>query len=329
MSANIKDVAKNAGVSPSTVSRAYRFPDKVKPATLETILAVAEELGYSPNHAAQSLITGRRMTIGLLIPDIENPFFASIVKGVERITKQRDYQVLLVDTSEDPGEELHAARQLASQVDGLLLCGTRLQTDEIRSVDARTPVVLVNREADGVPSRLIDDHGGSMQAVRHVHALGHRSVAYLAGPERSVASAERARGVAEFAAANGMAACVLGPFDPTFDGGGDAADDVIAAGATAVIAHNDVMAIGLVQRLGLYGISVPGAISVVGFDDIPVAQMTSPPLTTVRIAGVELGEDSARALFERLDGAAAEQEHAVLRTRLVVRGSTGPAIPAP
>jgi len=317
-----------AGVSPSTVSRAFVAPNKVKSVTLERIKSVAKELDYQPNPVAQSLITGKMMTIGLLIPDIENPVFAGMVKGVGAVAKAAGYQVLLADTNENPDEELAAANRLATQTDGLILASSRLPEEQIVSIAASSPVVLVNRRASGVSSCVVDYRGGIMQAMRHLQALGHKKIAYLSGPSLSMTEGERRKAMVDFCVENGVELSVLGPFEPTFDGGEDAADDLMGYEASAVFAYNDVMAIGLMYRLETYGVKVPDELSVVGFDDIDFAKMASPSLSTVQTDASKMGTNAAKRLIATIqtDKEPPPPSEELLRTRLILRASTKPFV---
>jgi LacI family transcriptional regulator, galactose operon repressor len=322
----IKDVARVAGVSASTVTRALATPAMVRPATRDRVRAAASALGYHPNRAAQGLITGRTGNLGLLVPDLGNPFFPSIVKGVQARAHEADYAVFLADTDEDPAAEAGLVRRLSKQVDGILLCSPRMAEAELRSLVGDTPLVLVYRRIGRVPSVTAEFPDAMRQAVGHLTALGHRRIAYVAGPRTSWANRERIRSLRAAAAAAGVDLVEAGNVMPQFEGGVAAADRVRAAAVTAVIAYNDLVALGLLHRFAARGVAVPGDISVVGFDDIASAAMVHPALTTVALPKEPAGRAGVDLLLHLLDppdapGALRRE----LPTQLMVRGSTGPA----
>ncbi|KAB1913189.1 LacI family DNA-binding transcriptional regulator [Micromonospora sp. AMSO31t] len=326
MRATIREVARDAGVSPSTVSRALSMPDLVNPVTRERVLRAAQRLGYEPNRAARGLITGRTGNVGLIVPDLANPFFPSLVKGVQAKAREADYAVLLADTDEDPAAERDLLRVLAKQVDGLILCSPRGREEDIRALAATTTLVMVNRRVGKLPSVVFDNADGMRQAVAHLQALGHRRVGWVGGPRSSWSNRDRVRALQTATAAAGMELLVAGNFPPQFEGGIAAADLVIASGVTSVIAYNDLMALGLLDRLRNRGMDVPRDISVIGIDDIQMSAMSSPTLTTVSLTKEQAGRaavDLLLALLEQPDGVRNVRRE--LPTQLLVRGSTGVA----
>ncbi|GAA3918399.1 LacI family DNA-binding transcriptional regulator [Actinoplanes auranticolor] len=326
MAVTIKDVARAAGVSPSTVCRALSTPELVRAETRERVQRSAAELDYSPNRAARGLITGRTGNLGLIVPDLGNPFFPGVVKGIQARAREADYAVFLADTDEDPAAEAQLVRTLAKQVDGIVLCSPRMSEQELRGVAALTPVVLLNRRVGRLPAITFDNVDGMRQAVTHLTALGHRRIAYVAGPRASWSNRERVRGLRLAIAAAGAELIEVGPVQPQFDGGVAAADQVLAAGVTAVIAYNDVIALGLLSRLNVRGIAVPAAISVLGFDDIALSAMVHPSLTTVGLPMKSCGRAGVDLLLGLLqDPDRFGSTRRELGTQLMVRGSTGPA----
>ncbi|MGW4945779.1 LacI family DNA-binding transcriptional regulator [Actinoplanes sp. NPDC004185] len=326
MAVTIKDVARAAGVSPSTVCRALSTPELVRAETRERVQRSAAELDYSPNRAARGLITGRTGNLGLIVPDLGNPFFPGVVKGIQARAREADYAVFLADTDEDPAAEAQLVRTLAKQVDGIVLCSPRMSEQELRGVAALTPVVLLNRRVGRLPAITFDNVDGMRQAVTHLTALGHRRIAYVAGPRASWSNRERVRGLRLAIAAAGAELVEVGPVQPQFDGGVAAADQVLAAGVTAVIAYNDVIALGLLSRLNARGIAVPAAISVLGFDDIALSAMVHPSLTTVGLPMKSCGRAGVDLLLGLLqDADKFGSTRRELGTQLMVRGSTGPA----
>jgi DNA-binding LacI/PurR family transcriptional regulator len=310
MAVTIRDVARAAGVSASTVSRALTVPRKVDPLTRERVLRVAEHLGYSPNRAARGLITGRTGTIGLLLPDLANPFFPSLVKAVQQHAHRADHQVLLMDSDEDPGVELGLVRSLAKQVDGIILCAPRMRPADLREAATHCPVVLVNRRARSVPSVLFDDRGGMRTVLDHLTGLGHEHVGFVAGPRTSRSNAERLRGLRVAAARLGVRLSELGHFPPTVDGGRTAVEGARLSGATAVLAYNDLVAVGLCQGLAERGIDVPRDLSVVGIDDVALAGMVRPALTTLALPTGTAGRAAVDLLLHLLGSRAVTRPRA-------------------
>ncbi|TWD83303.1 LacI family transcriptional regulator [Kribbella amoyensis] len=329
MAATIRDVARLAGVSTSTVSRALSVPELVNAATRAKVQSAAASLGYAPNRAARGLITGRTGNLGLVLPDLANPFFPSVVKGVQARARAADVAVFVADTDEDDLAEIGLVRALAKQVDGLILCSPRSTDDELREIAAETTVVLVNRLVDDLPAVVFDHRDGMRQAVAHLVALGHRRIAWVGGPANSWSSEQRGAGLAAAAAAQGVELVEVGHFPPYYDGGMAAADQVVATGATAVITYNDLVAIGLLGRLHFRGFFVPDDLSVVGIDDIEMAAMARPTLTTVRLPKQQAGRIAVELLLSLLDiPASTERErpaHRALTGELMVRDSTADA----
>lgn len=321
----IRDVARAAGVSPSTVSRALATPELVTIPNRERVQRAAEQLGYRPNRAARGLTTGRTGNLGLIVPDLANPFFPGVVKGVQARAREGDLAVFVADTDEDVDAEVSLARSLVKQVDGLLLCSTRMSEPELRALSAEMTVVLLHRRADGIPAVTVDNADGMRQALTHLAALGHRRVGYVAGPANSWSNLERLRGLRSAAGPEGVDLVEIGSFPPRFESGVAAADLVLAARATAVVAYNDLVAFGLINRFHARGVRVPEQVSVVGCDDVVLATMSNPPLTTVALPKEQAGRAGVGMLIKLLEGPPAGDEvHLELPTQLMVRGSTGP-----
>jgi LacI family transcriptional regulator, galactose operon repressor len=326
MGATIRDVARAAGVSPSTVSRALSMSELVNRATRERVQQAADRLGYRPNRAARGLITGRTGNLGLIVPDLANPFFPSIVKGIQARARQLDYAVFLADADEDRDAEPRLVRALAKQVDGMVLCSPRMTEVDLRALSGETTLVMVNRRVGTIPALTLDNAGGMRQAIAHLRALQHVRVAWVGGPRDSWSNRERRRALRAATAAAGMDLVDIGNFAPQFAGGVAAADLVVAAGVTAVIAYNDLVALGVLSRLRAREIAVPGEISVIGTDDISLSGMSNPALTTVAGPKEQAGRQSVDLLLSLLEGgdeaAPARRE---LPTQLLVRDSTGVA----
>jgi len=323
----LHDVARAAGVAVSTVSRALSNPDRVSERTREHVRAVAERMDYRPNRIAQALPTGSMRMLGLLVPDITNPHHFGLVRGAEAQARAAGYTLVLGDTQGVPELEAEHAHRLGSAVDGFVLASPRGTDESLRQLGGRRPVVLYNRELPGLRSVVTDAGDAARQIVDHLGALGHRALTYLAGPADSWADGVRHRAVAEHARAAGITLRSLGPFAPTLDGG-TAAAEAAAAGdpdATALVAFNDLLAIGVLRRLERRGIRVPDDVSVVGFDDIFGSDFCHPPLTTVTAPVEEAGRRLVDALLAAPGAAFAERT--VLPATLLVRDSTAPPRP--
>ncbi len=326
MAVTIRDVAKAAGVSASTVSRALALPDMVDPVTRDRVMRVADHLGYHPNRAARGLSTGRTGNLGLILPDLANPFFPSVVKGIQHAAHESDYQVFVADTNEDASTELDVVRALAKQVDGIILCSPRMRPAELREAASYVPVVLVNRKERSIPAVAIDNAGGMNQIVAHLSGLGHRSIGYAAGPRSSWSNRERLRALHAAATRHDVDLVELGNFAPTFDGGTDAADGAVISGVSAVIGYNDLVALGLLSGLRDRGVDVPGAVSVVGIDNIPMSAMVHPALTTLDIPKDLAGRSSVALLLHLLTQEEAQPTRGhELPTELLTRHTTAPA----
>jgi DNA-binding LacI/PurR family transcriptional regulator len=327
-SPTISDVAARCGVAVSTVSRALTQPGRVSAATRLRIVAAADELGYQPNPRARSLLSGRTDTIALLMPDITNPFFFDVIRGTQHQSAAAGYAQLLVDTEESAEVEARHLQRLPKSVDGLILAASRLSDDDLTRAATSIPLVALNRGTPGVPSVIIDSAAGSVQAVEHLASLGHRRLAYAGGPASSWSNSRRWRAVRATTQRLGLSAERLGPFTPSVHSGAAVADAAVHAGATAVLAFNDLVAIGILRRLAERGLHVPGDISVVGCDDIFGADFCHPALTTLTAPIERAGRvatDMLLDLMGRREGRSAPRAREVLPTHLTVRESTGPA----
>ena len=322
----IHDVAREAGVATSTVSRAFSNPRRVNEQTRNRVLAVAERLDYRPNPLARALPSGRTNTVALLVPDITNPFFFGLIRGAERQANAVGYTLILTDTEESPDGETHRIERLSPSVDGFVLAASRLPDKRIQEIASDKVVTLVNRQVEGVPSVVADTADSTRQIVEHLASLGHRSIAYLSGPRTSWSNHQRWGALRSAAQKLGVSATQLGPFSPEVAGGAVAADAAIGQEVTAVVAFNAVLAIGTLRRFAERGKRIPEDISVVGYDDIFGADFCSPPLTTVAAPLPDAGRRAIDLLLGRLDAPGAhERNDVVLPTYLRIRESTGPA----
>lgn len=326
----IYDVARAAGVATSTVSRAFSSTTRVNQGTRERVLAVANELGYKPNPHARALLSGRHQTIAMVVSDITNPHYFELIRGAEMRARASRFTLVLVNAEESPRVEYDQVQRLVPAVDGFVLAASRLPEENLRQIAAQRPVVLMNRELPEIASVVLDHGEGCHQIVEHLASLGHRSLVYLAGPRNSWMAATRWSALSAAASELDLEARRVGPFTPKVAQGGAAADAALNAGASAIVAHNDLLAIGVLQRLAQRSRGVPDQISVVGFDNIFAAEMCTPGLTTLGGPHADVGRTAVDLLLDMLGGHGVSAHHAQLSlpTELVLRGSTGPALPS-
>lgn len=286
----IYDIARETGVSPSTVSRALNKPGRINANTEARIRAAADKLGYRGNPMARALPTGRTGTIAVLLSDITNPVYFDLIRGAERVAALHGNTLVLAESQESAERERDAAERLQPSVDGIVLVASRLEDDAIRSLAEVKPIVLVNREVDGIPSLHADISPGLTDAVDELTSLGHRSIGYLAGPQASWMNRRRWNLLFQLAVERGLSIVEIAAGDPTMEGGRAALDRVLASGVSAIITYNDLMALGLLRECPKRGVRVAGRLSIIGFDDIFGADLTTPALTTIRTPLTALGE---------------------------------------
>jgi LacI family transcriptional regulator len=325
-SATIYDIAELAGVSPSTVSRALSTPGRISQKTEARIRDAAARLNFRANPMARALNTGRSHTIALVVADITNPVVFGIVRGAEQAASAAGYTLVVAESQESDVAEAETIERLLPSVDGLILATTRLGDDALAAVAARKPMVLINRAVTGVDSILPDVDHGVGQLMTHLSGLGHRSIAYVSGPETSWISGRRWERMLEHAEGLGIALVEIGPVAPTIEGGRDAIRRVRAARVSAVVAFNDLIAIGLMQAAAESGVIGPRDLSVTGFDDIFGSELVVPALTTVRSQLELAGRRAADNVLAHLAAdPAAAVDGGLLQTELVIRASTGAA----
>lgn len=335
----LKDVARRAGVHPATASRALS-PDTrllVSDTTARRVIQAAADLGYRPNAVARSLRTRRSHTIGVLIPDLNNPLFPPMVRGLDDRLATDGYVTLIGNTDGSLDRELQLFEQMrARHVDGYALATATLQSPLLaEAAQDGLNVVLMNRIADdySFPSVSVDNESGARMAVAHLTGLGHRRIAYVAGPQSLSTGLNRYRGFLAGMQAAGLAVQPdLIAFAEAFsiEEGQRCGRQILAAdaGCTAVAAGNDMLAVGCYEAIDEAGLSCPGDISVVGFNDMPFIDRLRPPLTTVAFPHYQLGTTAAALLLGRLNGAAEPVRAVHLAPEFVVRGSTAAVRPA-
>jgi LacI family transcriptional regulator, galactose operon repressor len=316
--ATIIDVARAAGVSPATVSRVLTGAKAVSTDLERRVRDAVERLGYRPNPAAQGLLRGTTRAVGVVVPDLGNPYFAEVLKGVTAAAGRADFRTLVTDTNEQPSAEYEAARELARWADGVVLCAPRMSEEELSQLVAVVPqLVCVNRieREQAAPAVVVDFHAGMTRICRHLAALGHRRIVYLRGPEQAWSQRERDRALGEAGLDIAHVRCGAGHQD-----GYRVADTALAAGGSAIVAFSDYVALGVLARLRERGVSVPGDVSLTGFDNISFAGLVFPPLTTVAVDAADLG----RRAWSRLFGTDRSTGAVTLTPELVVRESSGP-----
>jgi LacI family transcriptional regulator len=328
----MRDVAEHAGVSVTTVSHVINETRPVSDALRERVLAAVDELGYQPNVLARSLRRGETHTIGMIVPDSANPFFAEVARGVEDTSFEQGYSVILCNSDGDLDKELLYANVLAEKrVDGILFVAAGVSTEHIRDLQSRRmPLVVVDREIPGaaVDSVLTHNCHGGRLATRHLLELGHRRIGCITGPSDVTPSAERVTGYRQVLDGDGIpvdeALIVKGDFQ--YESGYQAACQLLAMDdpTTAIFACNDLMAVGATRAALEMGWKVPTGLSVVGFDDVRLASFANPPLTTIVQPKYEMGVVAATMLLERMRDLDMSPRRRVLDTSLLIRQSTAP-----
>jgi LacI family transcriptional regulator len=324
-SATIRDVAKAAGVSVATVSRAVNGIEKVSEATLGRVRDAAARLGYVPHSGARSLSMRRTDTIGVILPDLHGEFFSELIRGIDLATRARGLHLILSHSHGDPAEAAAVLRAMRGRVDAIIVMSPYADEALVSAVPGQDmPMVLLG---GGGPSRhprfAIDNQAGAEAMTAHLLAAGHRRIAFIAGPPGNIDADERLAGYRGALGRDGgvREEVILGDFSE--EAGAAAARRLIAEGVPdAVFAGNDMMAIGCLQAFRKAGLAVPGDVAVVGFDDIPAARFLDPPLTTVGVPIAEIGRHAVECCIEIL----ATDEAGESRTfspRLVIRGSAG------
>jgi len=320
----IYDIAKKAGVNPSTVSRALSTPGRLNEKTEARIRKAAEELNYQANPFARALPTGKTKMIGLVISDITNPVFFDAVRGAESIAAEHGYTLVLAESQESSEVEMQVVNRILPAVDGLIMVTTRLSDENIKKVGQRKPVVLMNRQVPGISNVVPDIKPGINDALEHLEELGHQRLVFLGGPRNSWMSNRRWTLLMKGAVKRGMTIVEIGPNVPTLEGGRQTVERVMASGATAVIAYNDLMAIGLLRALKEKKVQVPLDLSLIGFDNIFGSDFTSPSITTVEMPLASVGDEAVRALLMQFNETEDDEYLGnTLETRLLVRDSTG------
>jgi LacI family transcriptional regulator len=321
----IRDVAAKAGVSVATVSRVFNRKGPIREDTIRKVREVAEELQYVPHAGARSLSTRSTRTIGVVLPDLHGEFFSEVIRGIDVAARQNGYHLLLSGSHSDREEMRAVVHAVRGLVDGLIVMSPDLEpTALLADLPTGVDVVMLNSRVDGRPSITVDNSGGARDVVRHLRALGHERIAFIAGPSHNADAEQRRRGFRAEARAAGIGSSEL-PGDFTETSGHEAGQKILAQNPrpTAVFAANDSMALGALSAFREAGLRVPEDIALVGFDDIPIARFLTPPLTTVRVEIAELGRRAVNHVVHALANGGDSKKRDVIKTTLVVRESCG------
>ncbi|WP_257162288.1 LacI family DNA-binding transcriptional regulator [Corynebacterium cystitidis] len=345
-SVTIYDIAEAAGVSPSTVSRAFSRPDRVSFPTAEKIRRIAEELGYRTKLETRNSVRTTKDTVGFIAADLSNPFFVEVLRGAAHAGWVEDVWIHASDVQESPERSRSAVDKLIDHVDGLLLASARLSNSEIQKIARTVPTVVINRPVNGVPSVLVDSYDGSIRLAAHLADQGAQSITYLSWPEESWMDSMRWRGLREatgggagddsplftrhiplsddrLAAVSKMTASKITLAAPTASGGRRAFIEWKSHPTDAVACFNDMVAVGFLHQAALEGVHVPGDVLVAGFDNNEAAQLSTPSLTTVAGPLRSVGRVAAANLIALVQGMKKPMaKPRVLPTRLIVREST-------
>jgi len=322
-SVTIADVAGLARVSTASVSRVLNGVSTVRPEIAARVSDAVKQLGYAPNNAARSLSRGTTKTIGVLVPDLSNPMFQQLLVGVNSAAAAAGYRVQIADTREDAAGEARAALEARKTTDAIILCAPRMGREELQASVARlAPCVVINGDVpDDLPHVGVDYAAGVRLLAAHLWSLGHRHIAYLGGPSGSYAQTQRENGLREFEDAHPDVRIDRFPCGSGIDDGYEAWDRIQVTAATAVLAFNDLVALGLLGRLKEERVTVPDDLSVAGFDNVPLSRFASPALTTVEVSYERVGESAWDALG-MLSDIETDRSRPAFDPRLIRRAST-------
>ncbi|WP_404337221.1 LacI family DNA-binding transcriptional regulator [Sphingomonas sp. MMS12-HWE2-04] len=330
----IIEVAAMAGVSTATVSRVLSQPERVAEQTRRRVLEVVQLIGYSPNVAARSLRTLRAAKILLTVPDISNPFFASVIRGAEEAARDAGYAVVVGDTGHDPQVEDQYAEMLSRrEVDGLIFLGHRLPESLEALLARQGPAAPIVNGCEyspelGVPSVHIDNAAASDDAIEHLIGLGHRAIGVITGPPISPISRDRLSGALRAAERHGLRDRLhLRTGDYSAKSAFEETGDLLSHDVTAIFCFSDEMALGALSAISAAGLCCPNDISVVGFDDLPLARYFQPALTTIAQPKGLIGQRAVELLVQILRGTPSAESQTTLPHALIVRESTGPHRP--
>jgi LacI family transcriptional regulator len=323
--ATIRDVARLAEVSVASASRAMNNHGSVTDMTRQKVLAAARMLRFVPHSGARSLSTQRTDTVGLVLPDLYGEFFSELIRGVDVAARERGLHLLVSNSHGDSAEAVLAMRSMRGRVDGLLVMSPHVDGAALaENIDDGMPIVLVNSDAAGArfPAFRVDNYGGAYAVTRHLVEIGRKRIAHVAGPGSNYEARERRRGYE--AGLAGVQAPIIVEGDFTEEAGIRAARELVTGSIVpdAIFAANDMMAVGCLLALREAGLKVPTDVALAGFDDIPLARLIDPPLTTARIRIADLGRSALERLARSIEGEGSEASLETARPELIVRGST-------
>ncbi|WP_171041352.1 LacI family DNA-binding transcriptional regulator [Sinomonas susongensis] len=317
----ITQLAAQLGVSPSTVSRAFTRPDLLRTDTVDRVLAAAQAVGYVPNNHARALSTGKAGAIGLIVPDIANPFFPPLIRAAQNHATAAGLAVFLADSDENPDREERLIIAMAPQVEGLLVVSSRLPSSRLRDLSGRYRLALVNRDVGGTFRVLLDATSAIHAALSHLAGLGHTRIAYVGGPERSWSNRQRRAAVEKRSRELGLHFMSYSAGPGTYEAAKALSRTVVGNGATAVIAFDDVLAHGLMGGFAEEKVDVPGDVSIIGCDDA-LATTTFPPLSTISFRVDEAAAEAVHALTAHSSPGTLPATRVAFEGSLVLRGTT-------
>jgi LacI family transcriptional regulator, galactose operon repressor len=329
---DIRTVAQLANVSIATVSRTINRVSTVNPQMAKQVWEAIEKLDYFPNTQARALVSGRSRLLGLIVSEITNPFFPELIQGFEDIAVEHGYEILISSTNYDPRRmSLCIRRMLERRAEGVAVMTFGVEKPLLEQLaERKVPLVFVDIGPDrpGISLLRVDYRNGIQQGVEHLAGLGHRNIAFISGPKRLHSAQSRLAAFTKSLEETGLVAdpAWIVEGDHTMEGGTEAMETLLGLkrGPTAVMCSNDMTAIGVLHKLYRAGLKVPDDLSVIGFDDIHIAQVTIPPLTTIQMSCFELGRAAVTALRAHVEDGGEPKRSYKIPTSLVVRESTGP-----
>lgn len=322
----IRDVANAAKVAPSTVSRAFSKPDRVSAVTAKRIFVIADDLGYHRDVVENRPIRRRKGLVAILVPDIANQFFSDIIRSVQRELFAKDFALIVLESQENASLERLAFNKIVDSVDGIILVSSRMPDSMVRKCAQARPLVVVNRVVRGVPSVIVDVQQGVRLAINQLQIRGSKDIIYIDGPANSWSVGVRWKSIRDECKKRNISVHRFWPGVPTFEGGNAAVDKFLRAPTDAVIAHNDMMAVGFVAGLRKRGIECPRDYLIVGFDDDAVGRMSDPSISSIHMPLSELGVRAALLLSVMIEGERKPQLLSCISSTLIPRESTGDCI---
>ncbi|MDO4259103.1 MAG: LacI family DNA-binding transcriptional regulator [Actinomycetaceae bacterium] len=320
----IYDVAREAGVAASTVSRTFARPGRVNAETAEKIRAVAEALGYRTSSIPRAMRDEATKVLAFIAADVTNPVYGHMMRAFQNEALAGGYTTILLDSQEDSLREQQLIQQIIPLVDGLALVASRLSDSAISQVAKVIPVVVVNRAVAGITSVVPDTMGGVRKAVEYLHSLGHMRLTYLSGPSASWIDGMRWRAATDICTSQGIHLRRVGPNIPTLRGGVAATQLWKDHPTSAVLAYNDIMAIGFIKGAQSLGLRVPGDVSVIGIDNSMASILTTPTLTSVATKSGDIGQRAAKTLIHHISHRSEKLAPTItVPTGIITRESTG------